>query len=81
MRKHDEVEKTTDRGEAKELFSVQMHRVVTAVCTHARTRCGILLISYSFLLFAPHDRPCSLTLARGKFLWFYQDAAIMLRRM
>lgn len=55
VRKHDEVEKTIDRAEAKELFSVQMHRVVTAICTHARTRCGILLISYSFLLFAPRS--------------------------
>lgn len=45
------------RGE-KGLFSVQMRGAVTAVRTrihtHARTH-GILLISYSFLLFAPRS--------------------------
>lgn len=32
--------------------ALQMHVVVTAICTHARTLCEILLISYSFLFFA-----------------------------
>lgn len=42
--------------------------VATTVRTHARTLRGILLISYSFLLFASRDRSCSLMFAPWKML-------------
>lgn len=60
VRKHDEVEKTTDRGGVKELFSIQMHGAVTVVYAHMHALCGILLISYSFFLFAPRSSRSSL---------------------
>jgi len=53
---HDKVEKTTDK-ERDEVFSVQMHEVVTAVCTcmhFARNTINFVFIP-SFR--APHDRP------------------------
>lgn len=48
------------QGRAKGLFSIQMHVCDGGLCTHARTLRGILLISYSFLLFSPYSSRSSL---------------------
>lgn len=80
-----EVGKTTDREEAKGLFSVQMHEVATAICTHAHA----LLWNIINFVFIPSFRvftlltivPSSLTFVGGKFSWFHQNAVIMMQRM
>jgi len=55
--KHDKMKKTTNRERDEGIFSVQMHEVVTAVCTcmhFARNTINFVFIP-SFR--APHDRP------------------------